>query len=120
MFPLYSTACRILSGTLDCRRPAPGRPPIPPRPKHGRCWRTSMFRLLCLPMLFMALLLVAAPALAQEPAGGGSASPLTAEAPGARSLPLQAGSRRQALVDTVKALAHAEDQKDGGGGKSVE
>src|SRR3546814_20457895 len=46
-------------------------------PKHDRCWRTSMFRLLCLPMLFMALLLVAAPALAQEPAGGGSASQLT-------------------------------------------
>src|SRR3546814_15395299 len=93
MFPLYSTACRILSGTLDCRRPAPGRPPIPPRPKHDRCWRTSMFRLLCLPMLFMALLLVAAPALAQEPAGGGSASQLTAEEARALSLLLQEESR---------------------------
>src|SRR3546814_10899583 len=97
MFPLYSTACRILSGTLDCRRPAPGRPPIPPRPKHGRCWRTSMFRLLCLPMLFMALLLVAAPDLAQEPAGGGSASQLTAEEARELSLLLREESRRQEI-----------------------
>src|SRR3546814_5312856 len=65
-----------------------------------------MFRLLCLPMLFMALLLVAAPALAQEPAGGGSASELTAEEARALSL-LQEESRRQALIDKLNALAEA-------------
>src|SRR3546814_153886 len=68
-----------------------------------------MFRLLCLPMLFMALLLVAAPALAQEPAGGGSASQLTAEEARALSLLLQEESRRQALVDKLNALAEAEE-----------
>ncbi|HEY9549702.1 MAG TPA: hypothetical protein VIR45_09395, partial [Kiloniellaceae bacterium] len=66
-----------------------------------------MFRLLCLPMLFMALLLVAAPALAQEPAGGGSASELTAEEARALSLLLQEESRRQALIDKLNALAEA-------------
>src|SRR3546814_20002881 len=68
-----------------------------------------MFRLLCLPMLFMALLLVAAPALAQEPAGGGSASQLTAEEARSLSLLLQEESRRQALVDKLNALAEAEE-----------
>src|SRR3546814_20804953 len=55
----------------------------------------------------MARLRGAAPALAQEPAGGGSASELTAEEARALSLLLQEESRRQALIDKLNALAEA-------------
>src|SRR3546814_3495739 len=66
-----------------------------------------MFRFPCLCVLLTLLLLVAAPALAQQPADGGSASQLTAEEARALSLLLQEESRRQALIDKLNALAEA-------------
>src|SRR3546814_14078534 len=66
-----------------------------------------MFRFPCLCVLLTLLLLVAAPALAQQPADGGSASQLTAEEARALSLLLQEESRRQALLDNLNALAAA-------------